>query len=108
MKTNFTSFLLKTNLRFLFSFLFFVLIGLAANAQLGVYSFTGVGACPNQNPSVTGQPANAVFSNYNNSGVTLLVLLPQMLMNTGTGIPVAVLISPNTMNSALLPMRVII
>ena len=33
------------------------------SAQLGLYSFTGTGACPNQNPAVTSQPANASFSN---------------------------------------------
>ena len=64
MKTNFTRHPMKTNLRFILSPLFFVLISLSANAQLGVYPFTGGGACPNQNPAVTSQPANAVFSNY--------------------------------------------
>ena len=48
-----------------FVFLFsFVVCSSGVLAQLGTYSFTGVGACPNQNPAVTSQPANAVFSNY--------------------------------------------
>ncbi|MFN8243855.1 MAG: Ig-like domain-containing protein [Ferruginibacter sp.] len=33
-------------------------------AQLGVYSFTGTGNCPHQNPAVNSQPANASFSNF--------------------------------------------
>ena len=33
-------------------------------AQLGTYSFTGTGNCPNQNPAVNSQPANAVFGNF--------------------------------------------
>jgi len=37
-----------------------------AQAQLGQYTFTGSGNCPNQNPSVTSQPANAVFSDFTN------------------------------------------
>ena len=71
MKTNFTFFNLRKAKKQALILFFVVLSSFAANAQLGVYSFTGVGACPNQNPSVTGQPANAVFSNYNNSGVNL-------------------------------------
>ena len=37
---------------------------------LGVYEFTGTGACPNQNPAVTVQPSNGNFSNFSSSGVT--------------------------------------
>ena len=51
---------------FLFSFIAF---SSNVTAQLGVYSFTGAGACPNQNPAVTSQPANAVFSNYQSVGL---------------------------------------
>ena len=71
MKTNFTSYRLKRRMFFLLSSLFFILIGLSSNAQLGVYSFTGAGACPNQNPNVTTQPANAVLSVYSTSGGSL-------------------------------------
>ena len=42
-----------------------------AFAQLGTYNFTGFGTCPNQNPAVNSQPANAVFSNYTNVGSSL-------------------------------------
>ena len=65
MKTTFT------NVRFhrkpaitLITGLFVLLVSLPVSAQLGVYSFTGSEACPNQNPSVTSQPPNAVFNNY--------------------------------------------
>ena len=42
----------------------FLLMSAAATAQLGVYAFTGGGTCPTQNPAVTSQPANAVFTNF--------------------------------------------
>jgi Bacterial Ig domain len=45
-------------------FLLFML-SITATAQLGTYSFTGSGACPNPNAAINSQPANAVFSNYN-------------------------------------------
>jgi len=35
-----------------------------SSAQLGVYEFTGSGACPTQSPSVTSQPAKATFSDW--------------------------------------------
>lgn len=35
-----------------------------SNAQLASYQFTGQKACPVQNPNVTSQPANAVFSSF--------------------------------------------
>ena len=41
-----------------------------AKAQLGIYEFTGAGACPNQNAAVTLQPVNAVFSNFTSVGST--------------------------------------
>ena len=44
--------------------LVFLFTAISAGAQLGVYDFTGGKACPNQNPAVTLQPANAVFSNF--------------------------------------------
>ncbi len=37
--------------------------------SLAIYEFTGTGACPNPYTNVTAQPLNAVFSNYNSSGV---------------------------------------
>ena len=70
MKTNFTPLILTRTKRMLFGLLFFVLMSHTVSAQLGVYSFTGVGACPNQNPAVTTQPANAVFSNFTTVGTT--------------------------------------
>ena len=48
---------------FFAGFLLFMLSS-TARAQLGVYSFTGFGVCPHQNPAVNTQPANATFSNY--------------------------------------------
>ncbi len=44
--------------------LFLFLLSFTATAQLGTYSFTGTGGCPNPNGAVNSQPANAVFSNY--------------------------------------------
>ncbi len=40
-----------------------------SSAQLGVYEFTGSGACPTQNPSVTTQPAKANFSDFTSVNV---------------------------------------
>lgn len=62
---------LRTNFMIaLFSGLLLLLSSLESNAQLGVYSFTGTGNCPNQNPSVTIQPLNAVFSDFVNVNAT--------------------------------------
>ena len=41
---------------FFAGFLLFMLSS-TARAQLGVYSFTGFGVCPHQNPAVNTQPA---------------------------------------------------
>ncbi|MCC6584258.1 MAG: tandem-95 repeat protein, partial [Chitinophagales bacterium] len=47
------------------------LISPALNAQvLSTYSFTGSGACPNQNPDVVSQPANTVFSSFTSTNTT--------------------------------------
>jgi len=59
----------KTFLPFILLLFFFVPTS-AIMAQLGVYNFTGTGACPNQNPSITSQPSNGVFSNYSGTSVT--------------------------------------
>src|SRR4030095_1161436 len=48
--------------------LFFIAVSLMASAQLGVYAFTGSKTCPTQNPDVTSQPANAVFSTFSTVG----------------------------------------
>lgn len=37
-------------------------------AQLGEYAFTGAKDCPTQNPNVTSQPANALFSSFSTIG----------------------------------------
>jgi len=69
MKTKFTRFLLlKKILATLFTGLLLFAVGTKTQAQLGIYEFTGAGACPNQNPSVTTQPANAVFGNVSFAG----------------------------------------
>ena len=60
--------LLKKPVTTLFTWLLFLLISSPVFAQLGTYSFTGPGTCPNQNPSVTSQPANAVFSDFTTIG----------------------------------------
>jgi len=49
------------------AFLFTAAITTSAWAQLGIYEFTGAGACPNQNPNVTTQPANSIFSSFSQS-----------------------------------------
>jgi hypothetical protein len=55
-----------------FTLLIFILatstLSLAQNL-LGIYEFTGTGACPNQNPSVSSQPINATFGNFVNQNV---------------------------------------
>ena len=61
--------LLKKPVTTLFTWLLFLLISSPVFAQLGTYSFTGPGACPNQNHSVTSQPANAVFSDFTLQGI---------------------------------------
>jgi len=55
---------LKKHVFAFFAGLFLLLLSTVSSAQLGIYQFTGTGACPNQNPAVTTQPANAVFSNF--------------------------------------------
>lgn len=63
----------RTNIRTFLLVVFltaFVVFSQNASAQLGVYEFTGAGACPNQNPSVTAQPANAAFSDFSTVNAT--------------------------------------
>ena len=50
--------------------LFFIAVSSVASAQLGVYAFTGSKDCPTQNPNVTSQPANAVFSSFSTVNAT--------------------------------------
>lgn len=64
MKTIFTNRHLIKKIITLFVGLLLLLAGTIANAQLGIYSFTGSGGCPHPNGAVNSQPANAVFSNY--------------------------------------------
>jgi hypothetical protein len=78
----------KRSFPFFFLFLF-IASSLNLSAQLGVYSFTGTGACPNQNPAVTTQPSNATFSNFTNVGETCDPLdnaFQYKDLNTGTSI----------------------
>ena len=67
MKATFTSLPLKKTHYCILTILFLFFFNLTASAQLGVYSFTGAAACPNQNPNINSQPGNAVFSVYSNS-----------------------------------------
>lgn len=41
-----------------------------SSAQLGIYEFTGTGACPTQGPSVTAQPIQASFSDFSTVNAT--------------------------------------
>ena len=66
MKPYFTYLSLTKKIKASITLLLFILLGSVASAQLGVYSFTGAGACPNQNPSVTSQPSNASFNTFSN------------------------------------------
>jgi len=47
----------------------FTAVSSIVSAQLGVYEFTGSKDCPTQNPDVTTQPANAVFSSFSSVNV---------------------------------------
>lgn len=49
------------------------LIGNSFSQVLGIYEFTGTGACPNQNPAITAQPTGATFSVMNSVGTTCVV-----------------------------------
>jgi hypothetical protein len=51
---------LIASLVFILAFLFTGTV----SAQLGIYEFTGKKNCPTQNPAVTSQPTNALFSNF--------------------------------------------
>ncbi|RYF88066.1 MAG: hypothetical protein EOO00_11705, partial [Chitinophagaceae bacterium] len=48
----------------IFLLVFFITQSFTGSAQLGVYEFSGQKACPVQNPNITAQPANAVFSTF--------------------------------------------
>jgi hypothetical protein len=65
------------------------LVSTTASAQLGIYEFTGAGTCPNQNPAVTSQPSNAVFSNFSNVNANCTATTDQFVYtgwNTNTSI----------------------
>jgi hypothetical protein len=65
MKTNLTTLnAVKRTVITLLLGVLFLLANISTNAQLGTYTFTGAAACPNQNPNVTAQPANATFSAF--------------------------------------------
>lgn len=70
MKTSFTNLLdAKKSVLAPLMGLFLFLVSFSASAQqLGIYQFTGASACPNQNPAITAQPANATFSDFINVG----------------------------------------
>ena len=58
----------------IFTLLSISLFSFFANSQvLGVYEFTGTGACPNQNPAVTNQPTGGIFSDFSTHGVNCKV-----------------------------------
>ena len=75
MKTIFIGlpFVKKNIVTFIAGLLLF-LISSNVQAQLGTYAFTGAGACPNQNPAVTTQPANAVFSDFTTVATTCVAM----------------------------------
>jgi Bacterial Ig domain/Secretion system C-terminal sorting domain len=65
MKTNLTTLnAVKRTVITLVLGVLFLLANTSTNAQLGTYTFTGAAACPNQNPNVTAQPANATFGAF--------------------------------------------
>ena len=70
MKPYFTYQSQRKTIKLFLTAMFLVLMSSVASAQLGVYSFTGAGACPNQNPNVTTQPANASFIAFSNTHAT--------------------------------------
>ena len=57
------SFVKKAVLPLYMGLLLFV-VSSTVNAQMAIFEFTGQDACPNVNPAVTIQPANATFSNF--------------------------------------------
>ena len=69
----------KPFIAFLTSLLFLFVTTTATSQQLGIYEFTGAAACPNQNPAVTVQPANAVFSDF-----TLVATAPSLAVCSPT------------------------
>lgn len=50
------------------AFLFVCITATGFGQTLGIYEFTGTGACPNQNPNITAQPSGATFSAMSNTG----------------------------------------
>ena len=42
----------------------------ATSPLIGIYEFTGATGCPNENPFITTQPSNAVFSEFTSTGTT--------------------------------------
>ena len=69
--SNKKSFYIKAILPLIMGLLLLV-VSVSAQTPIGVYSFTGAASCPNQNPQVNTQPANAVFSNYDFIGPSLI------------------------------------
>ena len=59
----------KTKIALVMGLLMF-LFNSSSIAQLGIYTFTGSANCPNQNPAVSIQAANAVFSDFTNVNAT--------------------------------------
>ncbi len=62
-KTGFPALKVRLILQIVFLFAF-VALSSTVVAQLGVYEFTGAKSCPTQNPNVTSQPVNAIFSSF--------------------------------------------
>ena len=63
--------------------MFIFLVALPAFCQLGTYTFNaGAAVCPQQNPSVSSQPANAVFTNFSHTN-TICELSSQTYINSG-------------------------
>src|SRR5687767_9397129 len=66
-----------------------VIISVSGFTQLGTYSFTGVGVCPHQNPNVSVQPANSVFTAYTSANMTCVAttdVYKSTSLNTGGSI----------------------
>ena len=82
MKPYFTYQSQRKPIKLFLTAMFLVLMSSVASAQLGVYSFTGAGVCPNQNPNITTQPANASFSAFSNTNATC-VAATDVFQNNG-------------------------
>src|SRR4051812_43811181 len=80
---------MKNYTQILFGLMSCILLPTGLSAQLGTYSFSGIGSCPHQNTSVNAQPVNSVFSSFSSANMTCVVatdIYKTNALNTGNGI----------------------